>query len=832
MQLGAVGMGDIQVYSALNQPLKAQIPIKLNHPGERSGLLVTIARDQGFSDNALAPAPFDLTLILSEDASGNPIVLLSSQSPIVEPAFSIFLLLQTNDNRILREYTLLLDLPSPETNLSSVDTSLPSQSSDEASTGNEVVPTKSPKQLTQQNQFSSIPNDSNIYIPEKNETLWSIATKLKPNSQVSTHVMIKAIADTNPKAFNLGNINSLKSGFSLTVPSQTVTESISHKEAVAFIRTQNEEWQNRNNPPKETEVSSTTSEVEQVTLVEKSLNSVVAQQAEIDAEKEALLRRIALLESQLSMMEKLLDEAPSETNASELNQTPVSSLTESVIDSSPEQTLTTIEDETNAEALATTVTETEAVKGTESNVAKPEPAPSAPVKIATPAAASTTQQEPSLMEQLTSINGLMTLISENNFLIAMGAGLLLLIGIWITYRAKRNAEQMATHVVSSAPVTTSVQEVVEEPITVVDSVNVEDNDESDAIDRMVEIDVYMAYGRYKEAEALVNEGIAEEPSDPEYYLKLFEVYKATENKTGFEAEAESFFSGVGAEHPDAWEKVVVMGKEVCPNHPLFVDLSSPEDEPVSENDTENDMENFIENSTHEVEPNETADTNPVEVNPDAVDMNLSDESELSGETSEDTNVSVDAELAQPEEISGEELSSDLPEEVSAEHEIDLSLGESSIEDELSNMEEELAKREETVQHEETNSAAEVISENNPESIDRNPSITDDHLIESAAEEFLENDISNFLDDENLIDSDPMAELNDTAAALEEIENQGEDFAGEMTFDREAVETKLDLVRAYIEMEDQDEARRILDEILAEGNDEQKTQAEELIKQIA
>ena len=44
-------------------------------------------------------------------------------------------------------------------------------------------------------------------------------------------------------------------------------------------------------------------------------------------------------------------------------------------------------------------------------------------------------------------------------------------------------------------------------------------------------------------------------------------------------------------------------------------------------------------------------------------------------------------------------------------------------------------------------------------------------------------------------------------------------------------TKLDLARAYIDMGDADGARSILEEVTAEGNPEQKKQAQDLVAQI-
>ncbi|MEH6560537.1 MAG: FimV/HubP family polar landmark protein, partial [Marinobacter sp.] len=45
-------------------------------------------------------------------------------------------------------------------------------------------------------------------------------------------------------------------------------------------------------------------------------------------------------------------------------------------------------------------------------------------------------------------------------------------------------------------------------------------------------------------------------------------------------------------------------------------------------------------------------------------------------------------------------------------------------------------------------------------------------------------------------------------------------------------TKLDLARAYIEMGDSDGARDILEEVALEGDDEQKSEAQDLLKNLS
>jgi pilus assembly protein FimV len=51
-------------------------------------------------------------------------------------------------------------------------------------------------------------------------------------------------------------------------------------------------------------------------------------------------------------------------------------------------------------------------------------------------------------------------------------------------------------------------------------------------------------------------------------------------------------------------------------------------------------------------------------------------------------------------------------------------------------------------------------------------------------------------------------------------------------DLDAVGTKLDLARAYVDMGEPDSARSILSEVLAEGDDKQRSQAQELLGQLS
>ncbi len=137
----------------------------------------------------------------------------------------------------------------------------------------------------------------------------------------------------------------------------------------------------------------------------------------------------------------------------------------------------------------------------------------------------------------------------------------------------------------------------------------------------------------------------------------------------------------------------------------------------------------------------------------------------------------------------------------------------------------------------------VVGENDDTSIDLNldnledqdPVSTESEAVASSAEELNdENDETLAIDLGGSLDFDSMdSDGEDTAADLTlDIEEASDAADLDLAAGGDEVGTKLDLARAYIDMGDPEGARSILDEVLDEGNDEQKQDAQQLIQQIA
>jgi pilus assembly protein FimV len=79
----------------------------------------------------------------------------------------------------------------------------------------------------------------------------------------------------------------------------------------------------------------------------------------------------------------------------------------------------------------------------------------------------------------------------------------------------------------------------------------------------------MAYGLYDQAADLVRLGIAREPGRHELKLKLLEVYFVWGNKNEFLQLARELSTQRASAPAGEWEKVLIMGRQIAPDDPLF-----------------------------------------------------------------------------------------------------------------------------------------------------------------------------------------------------------------------------------------------------------------------
>ncbi len=233
--LYALGLGDIQPHSALNQHLKANIEFTSVSLEELDKLTVTLASPEAFERMKIDRLPLlrKLYFDVVKEAVGKPYIKVSSAEPIREPFLNFLLEVSWSNGQILREYTLLLDPPV----FDDIQKSVPAQEIPAVTTStiareDSVVRRASPR------------STASGYGPTtRSDTLWKVAREMRPDNSVSIPQMMLALLDENPTAFSRHNINTLKAGHILRSPSMEVITSLSKSAAVAETNRQYQQWQ-------------------------------------------------------------------------------------------------------------------------------------------------------------------------------------------------------------------------------------------------------------------------------------------------------------------------------------------------------------------------------------------------------------------------------------------------------------------------------------------------------------------------------------------------------------------------------------------------------------
>lgn len=108
----ALGLGDITLHSALNQPLRADIALVDAAGLEEGELSVSLATPDEFSRAGVDRVFFLNNLKFTPILRGNrSLIRVSSNKPVNEPFLNFLVQLNQPNGRVLREYTVLIDPP-------------------------------------------------------------------------------------------------------------------------------------------------------------------------------------------------------------------------------------------------------------------------------------------------------------------------------------------------------------------------------------------------------------------------------------------------------------------------------------------------------------------------------------------------------------------------------------------------------------------------------------------------------------------------------------------------------------------------------------------------
>lgn len=576
----ALGLGEIKLHSALNQPLDAEIQLLHVRDLTEQEIVVELASVQDF-ERAGVEREFFLTSVdfdVDLEAQGGPVVKLRSENPVREPFLNFIVTAEWPSGKLLREYTLLVDLPmyaeeEPANVQATQRQTQPQRPASPSTPSTETTPPSRRSSTVSQPTSPRDSYDTDDYGPVgENENLWSIANRLRPDSSVSVQQTMLAIQRLNPEAFIDDNINLLREGQVLRVPNRNEIQTLTGRQAVQEVATQNQAWSSRGtrtdrsaqldgsrrtvdepkpSTPVEGRVKLSTAEDTDAadgvaagdgdtgdSAVEAELSVT---QEELDAtrrENAELKSRIQAIEEQISTMERLVQVSNDELRALELAAEQVNeSQTAGEDEAAGEDSLADdgeaqVESETPEGEVSAEGQDVEAAEESteESTTAPPQATPD---------------------QQSTWLDW----VKDNLLYIAGGAGAL--VALLAVYLFMRNREEEYDDfdddelLASSEPFEFDSEEepseggdaqedddytrVFDEPDSPADAAGQESHIEPETEDVVGECDIHIAYGQYDQAEEKLAGALEKDPRNIAARMKLLEVFTVQGDIEGFDS---------------------------------------------------------------------------------------------------------------------------------------------------------------------------------------------------------------------------------------------------------------------------------------------------------
>lgn len=813
----ALGLGEIKLNSVLNQPLSADISVVSAAPDEISSLQVKLANAEQFKQAGIPMADVlsKLQFKVVPGANGTATIHVSTTQPFREPFMDVLLDVTWDNGELIREYTVFLNPPSFESTTQAAAAPAPATTAPvstapvvAAPAPSTVAPTSAsiakpvvtapaaPAQAAAPPTATPAPapvaaatNETQLggnYGPiHRGETLSEIALKLRPQGVTLNQMMI-AIYRANPEVF-MRNINLMKAGYVLRVPSADDIQAVQVADANTEVRTQIAEWRSRRGlAGAHPRASTPTGEQPSLTLVAPSSAARTAENQVPSAGKGASGTSVAKGAG--------TGRAAAAATAAKA---PI------VLASSGLAALQAQASKENNQPSGTKITP----------LAPPEALGTKPLpKAKTPA-----------QTQSAESSGLLGSLNPY-IIIPLIVIVIILIIVGLLRRKKRSAPPVSRKPIKSSGTGPAVQaadwgkeetaglkDVTAKPTggkrgdtaaavkagaggaaksTAAGAAAAPKSGEGDAI---AESDFHMAYGLYDQAAEVLKKGLAQDPTRRDLKLKLLEVYFSAGDRANFVEAAHGLRQEMGASPGPDWEKVAIMGRQVAADDPLFAGESAapgaaaasvdfPLDSGTAAAAVPTDLDPLAGafEGVHRVEMPEAPEPKPAE----------------------DKHV-VDFELPDIEPVPLKAKAAPKP----AESKPAAPAAKSKAKPGTTTMTADFGTESQVEFDKALKELSDFVSTNVPHQ---------DQGTRSGAALSLAADA----------DVDAPGPMSGTGTVAGTTSHMGEE-----TTNLNEIGTKLDLARAYIDMGDSEGAKNILSEVLEEGDSQQKQEAQKLMQQL-
>ena len=591
----SLSLGRVTVQSALGEPLRAEIDVPEINAEEAASLRTVVAPPEAFVSAGLEynAVMSGLQVTLQRRTDGRAFIRLSSDRAINDPFIDMILEASWSSGRIVRDYTLLFDPPALRATNAPSPTLSQTAPAPTTVAPTRVVPTPqttpaAAEAVRNQPAAKAAPapapapkpavaagDDAGKQVLVKpGDTAGKIAATYKGTS-VSLDQMLVALLRSSPEAFIEGNINRIRAGAVVQIPSSEQAQSVSAAEATRMLTTQSKDF----NSFRSTLASNAPAAA--VSAADRTASGKV--QAKVEDKKPSAATPDKLTLSKGGIQAKEADAKIARERADKEAAARAAEIAKNISDlkkasaalaaaSAPAAVAPVAAPSAPASVPSIAVTAPASVAAAAS---APAPVASAPAKPAPAAAVAV--EEPGLLDDLL----------EDPLIPAAGAGLLALLGGGLFYYRRRQKKSSA-HVDSSfiesrlqpdsffgASGGQRVDTSSDGPATGSSMVySPSQLDAADDVDPVAEADVYMAYGRDLQAEEILKEAVRTNPGRLAIHTKLMEIFAKRRDARSFESSATQAYKLTGSNSPD-WTRICELGLSIDPTNPLYQPGGAP-----------------------------------------------------------------------------------------------------------------------------------------------------------------------------------------------------------------------------------------------------------------
>jgi len=581
---GALSLGRITVQSALGEPIQAEVDFLDINAEEAATLSTRIA-----SPDAFKAAGLDYNVVLGNlktslqrRANGQAFLKLSGDSIVNEPFVDIILEASWSSGRIVRDYTLLFDPPklrsatqkAPDTTQLAAASSLALQPEHSVTAVPKPVlpatPATAPKPKA--GVPSATASQQSLRV-KFGQTASHIAAANLP-ANVSLDQMLVAMLRSNPNAFIQNNVNRVKAGAVLTLPAPQSALAIGRDEATRIVLTQSRDFNEfrRKLAGNVGKAQAAPSAREATGRVQTSVQD--KKPAPATPDKLTLSKGTVQGKSGEDQLANARNAAQTDARAAEL--------TKNITDLNKLAAAASAPVAATPAAPAATAAIPPASSAATPAITVPLPA-QAPVSAAKPAAAKAAVKPSTPAPAAQPETGLIdTLLAEPLLPAGVSALLALLVALGIYKHRQRksgtlpdsalNEDTPAESSSGGQSVDTSASDSLSSGSSMVYSNTQLDG--TDGVDPLAEADVYLAYGRDLQAEEILKDALRTAPERVAIHAKLADIYAKRQDAKSLEGIATQAFNLTDGTGPQ-WEHICEQGLSIDPDNALYLPGGQP-----------------------------------------------------------------------------------------------------------------------------------------------------------------------------------------------------------------------------------------------------------------